>query len=714
MKDLIEHFEEESSAPKKKRRTSKKSDKVKVVEGVIVSDEFDSSSPILTPSDLLTLDSDLSKEVAAAVDESNSVVIYQKYISITSALNINAQRLLRTVIGLIEDDDKPGKAYTFTVADFAKLYGLNSNPSKQIMVAGKELGKRFIVHDPDDPTKQDGIVIGWIDYLRVRSGIVTVKFQPAMLSVYQSFKTFSYSLGNTKDFSIAYTFSIYEKFITMLGNDTKVTFYMSLPEIWDFLKLDGKYMTSSGAYEYANFKRRVLLRVFADINGNKIDDNPCNINFTFTERKIRKKVIGLEFNVWTVFSSRIDVKVKNPFYESLRPDTKAYFDAAVEAGIDPIEVERCISNFSEETFGRIMEYNMTTNKNKGVAYWSACIRNGWTDNKSQGRFSFAEIEKNVLFSKEVTATYKAFIFSLDKAQQEVVFGFVSKYLQNSKPQIYEFMRKSNLETMLNNNGFMLFVYEVVSDMVNKKEPEIVYGWYMDHVMKLSRNTSVPSSKAIEIEEAEIVSLDITGREAIVSRLKDENIYDKTILRELLAYEDEYIAENIEYCIRNYREKRNQNDISGAIITACKNDYARYKKKAAKLKEKREAEIKRQEEAMLVQKAKEFVDIRNDISDLELKEMYETVPKTEPLYNEVEKEIVSRKNQKENEGLKDYFFSLSLEEQEAIMDLACEESSFFKMWIGKKTPAEMWCSPLFSKNLNKVTSAYRDDKEKGLL
>ncbi len=104
MKDLIEHFEEESSAPKKKRRTSKKSDKVKVVEGVIVSDEFDSSSPILTPSDLLTLDSDLSKEVAAAVDESNSVVIYQKYISITSALNINAQRLLRTVIGLIEDD----------------------------------------------------------------------------------------------------------------------------------------------------------------------------------------------------------------------------------------------------------------------------------------------------------------------------------------------------------------------------------------------------------------------------------------------------------------------------------------------------------------------------------------------------------------------------------------------------------------------------------
>lgn len=712
MQDLFLDSEVEPITPKKKRRTTKKNDKAESVEAVVVGDDFEYSSPTFTPAELLTLDSEIGKEVAVAVDESNSVVIYQKYISITSALNINAQRLLRTVIGLIEDGDKPGKAYTFTVSDFAKLYGINSNPSKQIMMAGKELGKRFIVPDPDDATKQDGVVIGWIDYLRVRSGIVTVKFQPAMLSVYQSFKTFSYSLGNTKDFSVAYTFSIYEKFITMLGNDTKVTFYMTLPEIWEFLKLEGKYMCTNGAYDYSNFKRRILTKVFADINGNDIDDNPCNVNFTYTERKIRKKVIGIEFNVWRVFTSRVDVKVKNPFYESLRPDTKAYFDAAVEAGVDPIEVERCISNYSEETFGHIMEYNMTANKNKGVAYWSACIRNGWTDNKSQGRFSFGEIEKNVLFSKEVTATFKTFILSLDKSQQEVVFSFVSKNLQRSKPQIYEFMRKSSLETMLNNNGFMLFVYEEVSEMVNKHEPEVIYGWYMDHVMKLNRRSSLSSSVGgQDIVDAEILSLDISGRDAIVSRLKDENIYDESTLRELLMYDDDYISDNIEYCIRNYREKRNQKDISGAIITACKNDYARNKKKKAKLEEKRKSEIKRQEEAMLLQKARDFVDIKDELPDLELDKLHDTVEKTEPLFGEIEKELEVRKQQKEKEQLKKCFFELSVEEQEAIMDLACAESSFFKMWVDKKTPMEMWESPLFSKNLTKVTSAYLEDKDK---
>ena len=75
-------------------------------------------------------------EYISSLTEYNSVKLVPRIIQTTSVLSVNAQRLLRTVIGLIGDKDKPGKVYTFAISDFMKLYGLSAYPSTQITKAG--------------------------------------------------------------------------------------------------------------------------------------------------------------------------------------------------------------------------------------------------------------------------------------------------------------------------------------------------------------------------------------------------------------------------------------------------------------------------------------------------------------------------------------------------------------------------------------------------
>lgn len=663
----------------------------------------------------------------ASVNEYNQVNQAPNMVMSTSLLSFNAQRLLRTVIGLISDNDKPGKAYTFTVEDYRRLYKLKGYPSNQLLKAGEELGQRFTLRDPANP-EEDGVVMGWIDYIRIKEGIVTVRFLPELLRVYQSWRTFSYNLGNIKAFQISYTFSFYEYCLSVLKNNTSVVFYMSLSELWNFFKLEDRYKKENGEYEYSNFKRRVLKKIELDINGSDPSVNPCNINIRFKDKKSGRKVVGVTFSVSRVsFDQQAPEKVTNPFYDRLRPDTKTYYDAALAANIDAAEIERSIISYSEEGFRKIMEYNLTKNKNKSSFYWLACIRNGWVDNRSQDRFSFYNINKSVQAELANYNDYNLFVRSLEEPKLVVLFRYIGKVFYKDSPQLGDYMNKKSVKAILADDGYMIFILEIVKDIVRNESPKEFYNWFVEwedsrlHHSVISLNDTTISSVAESFEpfalpgapapESNSENIE-EARSSIVLKLESEGITDKKILATLLEHTDEYILANIDYCIKHYRDKRRQSDISGAIISAIKNDYAGYQlglKNKVQKKRDVDAEIA---EAIAQADAEADVSAKTDsATDDELKLMLEEFSSSgqKRLKAIVEKEAGRRQRESEIQKLRDYFFGLSDADQADIFITAkTANSAAFQYAKGITSYDSMWDSRALVGFMIKATKDFIKD------
>lgn len=686
-------------------------DENKVLEPEIVEDGVLTSLPLSVQNAIFSQSSAGNGDYdIVPVNEYNQVNQAPNMVMSTSLLSFNAQRLLRTVIGLISDNDKPGKAYTFTIEDYRRLYKLKGYPSNQLLKAGEELGKRFTLRDPANP-EEDGVVMGWIDYIRIKEGIVTVRFLPELLRVYQSWRTFSYNLGNTKAFQISYTFSFYEYCLSVLKNNTSVVFYMPLSELWNFFKLENRYKKENGEYEYSNFKRRVLKKIELDINGSDPSVNPCNINIRFKDKKSGRKVVGVTFSVSRVsFDQQAPEKVTNPFYDRLRPDTKTYYDAALAANIDAAEIERSIISYSEEGFRRIMEYNLTKNKDKSSFYWLACIRNGWVDNRSQNRFSFYNINKSVQAELANYNDYNLFVRSLEEPKLVVLFRYIGKVFSKDSPQLGDYMNKKSVKAILNDEGYMIFILEIVKDIVRNESPKEFYDWFIEwedsrlHHSVISLNNTPVSSSAKSFESPSLLSVPASeldtgnimeSRTSIVSKLESEGITDKKILATLLEHTDEYILANIDYCVKHYRDKRRQSDISGAIISAIKNDYAGYQVELKnKIKKKRNADA---EIAEGIAQAAAEADVSAKIGDAtedELKFMLEEFSSSgqERLKAIVEKESERRQREAEIQELRDYFFRLSdMEQADIFITAKTANSAAFKYAKGITSYDSMWDS-----------------------
>lgn len=627
---------------------------------------------------------DDSQENIAEVTENTSVVIYQKAISTTTSLSINAQRLLRTIIGLIGPDDKENKPYTFLVRDFQKIYGLKTNPSKQLIKAAMELGQRIYIPDPENP-ERDGEVTGWIDKLKIKNGIATVRFQPELLAVYQSIKEYTYNLGNTKEFQLSYTFSLYEKFIAELGKSNGVTFYMSLHEVRKWLKLEDKYVTVEGDFDYANFKRRILKKVIDDINNGGQENNPCNIKINVEERKIGRKVVGIEFSIWRVHEDTFEVKVTNPFYDNLHPTTKKYYDAALKGNIDASEIEKSIIRYGDEIFAKIMEYIIKDNKDKNVAYWTACIRNGWFDKSSQNRFNFQNLTNTVRFYDDIYGSCCRFFKSLPPKKQKPVLLQVAKELKSGRPQIYEYLTTNPVENIVNNEGVMLFVAEVLKSMIDSnKNNDIVkeYNEWKDTPVEESTNS-------IRI-----------GREAIIAELNKENIYNFDVIDKILENDDEYIMANIKYCRDKYRASGKQQDIAGSIIASMQKDYANFK---AKKKE----HDKKQRKTMAIL---EFKKNKDSYSDAELQSKIKTAKDNPELLELIDAEISSRQAKKRKEELKEYFFNLDFIEQAEIISEMKKSGGVLANAVKAKSPEELWNNPMLVAALLNATEKFKEQQE----
>ena len=319
------------------------------------------------------------------------------------------------------------------------------------------------------------------------------------------------------------------------------------------------------------------------------------------------------------------------------------------------------------------------------------------------------------FAREAYHDYDIFVRSLDESQVSKLFRYISKVFSQDKPQLYEYMKRTSQDKILENVGFMVFILEVVGDIMCKESPREFFGWFVDweNNRRSSRSTSslfAGSGASALPEKKNFVepALDIKGREKIVSLLNSEGINDKIIIASILEHTDDYISANVEYCVHQYRDRKRQADISGAIIAAVKQDYAGFNAATQrKLKAKKEMEAAVEE----AKKVAEFEERKESVSEDELKALINdfSANSSKKLRELAKKESERRRYEVETKEIRDYFFRLDDMEQFDVAMIARDinEVAFELAKRTKKNYTEMWDSPAIVGMFIKATKKYRD-------
>ena len=110
----------------------------------------------------------------------NPVALYESAVLAKNDLNLQAQRLLRTIISLIRPDDAPGKVYTFNLSEYANLYGIKGKVNANLINAAKAL----IV--PIELPIDDGYATSYISKIHIRDNEVMIAFNEDLLPYYKA------------------------------------------------------------------------------------------------------------------------------------------------------------------------------------------------------------------------------------------------------------------------------------------------------------------------------------------------------------------------------------------------------------------------------------------------------------------------------------------------------------------------------------------------
>ena len=500
-------------------------------------------------------------EEADRVKDTSLVKVYERTIETSTNLTLKAQRVLRVVLSLITAKDKENKKYTFNVVDYQKIFNVEEYPIKQLKQAADELmvPREFASEkDPEGFTKA-----GLISYINVENGVVTFQIAPPLLPLYQSLKNNNqYMIGYTTDFESSYSFSFYELFLKHVEDNPdqsgSAIVYYTLEKLREWLMLENKYIDKrSGRFDYSSFKRRILTPIMNDINRKEGDRPVCNINVSFTERKVGRSVVGLEFKIWKSNAIIREEPKVNPYYDNLKPDVKLAYDAILALDILKTEIEYCITKYGEDEFLKIVHY-IKSQAYKGKAYTSLLLRNGFSYTDLNRKVGFSNLSRAYTISDNDRRLYEEtelFLRDIGDIEQNLVLNYIKHELAK-EPYVYQYIMNLSLEEILNTKDVKIFFMERLVDALKGEENKTINKMYHDYFQKKEKEINIIEDRAIT---ATLTQYGIA----------------KTVWPTLLQFTDEHIQANIDYCVQKYRKGKGQKDISGVIVTAIKNDYAHY-------------------------------------------------------------------------------------------------------------------------------------------
>ena len=201
-------------------------------------------------------------------------------------LSVNEQKVVLTMISMIEPADDDFKTYLLSVKDFAEMVGLKGESTYSEI---KKISKTLVSKVIEIPIgKKDWLVATWASSVRYRSSEGTVEFsfdsklKPYLLQLKNQFT--SYKLTNILSLKSTYSIRLYElmKKWQHLGR-----WECSIEELRGILgaKLVKSYLV------YGNFKNRVLLPALVELN------DKTDVQISFSEIKKGRKVERIEFTI---------------------------------------------------------------------------------------------------------------------------------------------------------------------------------------------------------------------------------------------------------------------------------------------------------------------------------------------------------------------------------------------------------------------------------
>ncbi|MDW0111514.1 replication initiation protein [Sporosarcina aquimarina] len=201
-------------------------------------------------------------------------------------LSVNEQKVVLTMISMIEPADDDFKTYLLSVKDFAEMVGLKGESTYSEI---KKISKTLVSKVIEIPIgKKDWLVATWASSVRYRSSEGTVEFsfdsklKPYLLQLKNQFT--SYKLTNILNLKSTYSIRLYElmKKWQHLGR-----WECSVEELRGIL---GAKLVKSYSV-YGNFKNRVLLPALVELN------DKTDVQISFSEIKKGRKVERIEFTI---------------------------------------------------------------------------------------------------------------------------------------------------------------------------------------------------------------------------------------------------------------------------------------------------------------------------------------------------------------------------------------------------------------------------------
>ncbi len=260
--------------------------------------------------------------------ENNLVVKSNQLNESRYKLSVQEQRVVLTMISMIEPGDIDFKPYSFTIQDFMQLVGLKgkSSYSEAKKITKSLLQKAFTIKEPSGDLQ-----IGWVSSAKYYNdeGRLELCFNPLLkpylLALKKEFTR--YQLKNTIRLKSIYSVRIYELLKQYQGIGSR---FFGIDELRVLLGVsEGKLNT------YSNFKLRVIEPALAELKN-------TDIYFTYEPEKTGRKITGLRFKIFKNGDIvKKSYKKKSKTVTEIQPDLD--FNTKTERAAQKIRKEMLLS-----------------------------------------------------------------------------------------------------------------------------------------------------------------------------------------------------------------------------------------------------------------------------------------------------------------------------------------------------------------------------------
>ncbi len=275
-------------------------------------------------------------------------------------LGLNEQKIILTMISLIDINDSDFNKVNFTIKEITNLLNIPiNNLYRDIGKIIKNLRKNDIFIDERDENGIGKVIETSFVTTAIydnKHGVLSLEFSDTLRPYLLELKGFftSYRLDNALSLSSKYSIRIYEK---LKCNEFKKSFIWSVENIKEDLILKQK------SYKlYSNVKQKIILIAIDDINKN------TDIKVRFEEIKTGRKITAIKFYI------KENSKNKQNYYGKNMQELKEIFS---EIEITSEEIEEIFENSGRdiEKIKKVYEYSKTQNIENLVGFMLEMVKN---------------------------------------------------------------------------------------------------------------------------------------------------------------------------------------------------------------------------------------------------------------------------------------------------------------------------------------------------